>query len=244
MYVATKARPLWGLGEFDSLSPGEWTKRLRSAVEAGWSTVELPAGVADAVLEDARRCQTEVGALRLTVGNDGAFLAAAAAEARAAAFEATTAAINRAGQCGAAVLTVQPAAPRTGEATVRLPEYADALQWTKAALKPLARPAALADVVLGVEVAAGGFLLSPAEARDLLDRVCAPNVGACLDLSRIARISHWPDWIATLRHRIACVRTPADHPALDQLADALNEIRYVGPVVFTGTLVNNTSVAR
>jgi len=136
---------------------------------------------------------------------------------------------------GGAIATVRPAHNAAGGQDAEVASYADALWRTHEALIALRLPMESSGVSVGVEAAADGFLLSPVELRDLLDRINSPCFAACLNLADVARIGRPLDWIGTLRHRIGCVRLGGESEAeLNDIAAALREVLYAGPVVCGG----------
>lgn len=224
-----------GVSEADLAAEERWQSRLAAAVEAGFRAIELPADVSAERVSQAADRGLRVAVLRAAGGGNRSRLASPDAPARQRALAEVTADLERAVRWGASVLTVRPAESRLEGIAPGLGEYPETLQATHQGLRALAQPAARLGVAIGVEVAVDGFLLSPAEVRELLELVGSPLVGACLDPSAISRASRPMDWVQTLRHRIVCVRMGPDS-AVDSagLAAALGEVYYTGPVVIGG----------
>lgn len=84
--------------------------------------------------------------------------------------------------------------------------YQDGLDFGYELLRVVRFEAEAAGVAIGLEAVTGGCFLSPIELRELLDAVCSPSVGACLDVRRISVIGSPTDWIRTLHRRIRSVR--------------------------------------
>lgn len=101
------------------------------------------------------------------------------------------------------------------------------------ALSDLRFAAQARAVRLACALPSGRFLVSPLEARNFLDSVNSPWVGACLDLPRAAMVGDAEDWLNTLGARVMQVQTdgtsalPRDGlpPAT---RDALRKIGYTG----------------
>jgi len=86
-----------------------------------------------------------------------------------------------------------------------------------------------AGVSVALEVASGGFLLSPVEARELIDSANSWSIGACVDLSTIGDDARALDWLHTLRGRVRCVRT--FNPRSAGLNETLEAIGYEGAII-------------
>ncbi len=99
-------------------------------------------------------------------------------------------------------------------------------------------------VVVALEAAAGGGLLSPVELREIIDAANSRAVGACVDVRRISRIGCPADWVTTLRHRVHALRlSDLSAPVTtrggakmtfalpDLLGAALDEVHFEGPVI-------------
>lgn len=211
-----------------------WAARLDAAVAAGFRAVELPADVPpDWISQVLRRGLRALvtrwagGLVEQRAGPADSFTKPAVAD--------LVSALEWTARTGGSVLTVRPAGAAPGGNETRVAGYADALWDTYDALEALCGPTARTGVFVGVEAVTDGCLLSPVELRDLLDRVNSPYVAACLNLASIARIGEPLDWIRTLRHRTVCVRLGDEGGAqLDEIATALQEVLYTGPVVCGG----------
>jgi sugar phosphate isomerase/epimerase len=84
-----------------------------------------------------------------------------------------------------------------------------------------------------------GFLLSPPEFRELIDRVNSPVVGAALDWSTCAGFGDPADWIATLQHRLAALSIDAVAPTWNgTLLPALRDAGFDGMLIHTGAAGN------
>jgi hexulose-6-phosphate isomerase len=128
--------------------------------------------------------------------------------------------------------------------------YRDALNRTYEALAALRHEAEDRGAILALETVWNRFLLSPAEAVDLLDRVNSPNVGMYIDVGNLLAYGYPQDWIATLGRHVARVHAKdydvskpgragfcalgegsVDWPAI---CAALREIGYDGPLTYEG----------
>jgi len=89
-----------------------------------------------------------------------------------------------------------------------------------------------AGVSVALEVAWGGFLLSPVEARELIDSANSWSVGACVDLVTLGDELRALDWLHTLRGRVRCVRTTDPQDAA--LNKALEAAGFDGTIVALG----------
>jgi L-ribulose-5-phosphate 3-epimerase len=225
-----------GISDADIAAEDRWQSRLSAAADVGFEAIELPADVAAERISQAAARGLRLAVLRGVGGDERPRLASADGSTREQALAEVQADLERAADAGASVLTVRPAESRLRPEVVRLGEYADALQATHQGLRALAEPAARCGVTIGIEVGVEGFLLSPVEARELIELVGSPLVGACVDLSIIGRSGQPADWIRTLRHRLVCLRMGADLVGVDleATAAALGEVRYNGPVVVAG----------
>jgi sugar phosphate isomerase/epimerase len=215
-------------------SADRWAVYTTEAAAAGFEAIEVPAGAPPEWISQASQRGLRPAVVRANVGLLGQRPSERGGWAEPV-LDDMVLALELAAGAGGSVVTVRPAkAPPDGE---ELPaaSYAEALWATYDALTALVGPAARTGVAVGVEPAADGFLLSPAELRDLLDRVNSPQVAACLDLGRIARVGRPLDWIGTLRHRIVCVRLDeAGESQVNEIAAGLGEVLYDGPVVCGG----------
>ncbi len=170
---------------------------------------------------------------------------------REAAAELTLACLDRARWLGADALLVIPGLVRH-EARPRelLCGYEHALTRTCRALQKLAPEAERRGVILALENMWNSFLVSPAELRDLIDRVNSAWVGAYLDVGNVLRYGMPEDWIDVLGQRVIRVHLKdyrvavgtkegfvplgdgdANWPAI---ISALGEAGYAGPLICEG----------
>ena len=227
--------PVLSMFEAGVLPLDQWDARVAAAVEAGWTAVELPADVAAERVVAARDRGWSPVVLRWVDGADRPPPASAEVGRRERACAVVTADLERAAELGVSVVTVRPAESRWDSGPEVVPEYTEALQMAQAALRSLVPAAARSGVAIGVEAAIEGFLTSPIEARELMELVRSPDIGICLDVAALSGIGRPVDWIRTLRHRLVCVRIGDGAEGLiDEVVAALAEVRYAGPVVWSG----------
>src|SRR5690606_42379 len=93
-------------------------------------------------------------------------------------------------------LIVRSPSPRTGAS------YDASLTRLLESLLTLRFEAELVGVQVALTLPAGGMLVSPAEARDFLDAVNTPWIGAALDLVEISKHEHAREWPTSLNRRI------------------------------------------
>ena len=122
-------------------------------------------------------------------------------EARNTARSRTRAAIDRAAELGAGMAVVTAAVVGGGEAPTGGIRYEDAYRWALDALSELRFHAETRGVGLACRCATGGFLPSPMEAREFIDRINSAWVGASVDLAGVRRFGDAGDWIQTLGRR-------------------------------------------
>lgn len=91
-----------------------------------------------------------------------------------------------------------------------LPSYQERLNKSYSLLRALRFESETAGVVLSLLVPQDGFLLSPVEARELIEPVNAWNVGLTVDIERAAALGDWSDWLHTLGARVRAVRIGAE----------------------------------
>jgi len=122
---------------------------------------------------------------------------------RAKARELTLAALDRAQWMGTDAIWVVPAVVSHFERPAQMVcGYAEAMRLTYEALRELAPEAEARGVVIAIENVWNGFLLSPVEMRDLIDRVNSPWVGVYLDVGNVVKLGFPQDWIDILGQRI------------------------------------------
>lgn len=122
---------------------------------------------------------------------------------RAAAKKLTIAGLDRARWLGTDALLVVPGCVAHFERpTQPIIGYADALNFAYEALKELAPEAEKRGVIIAIENVWNGFLLSPVETRDLIDRVNSPWVQAYFDTGNVLKFGFPQDWVSILGRRI------------------------------------------
>lgn len=165
-------------------------------------------------------------------------------------FDQAVAALDRARWMGADTVIAAPATvfgPGTSTARVR---YEDVYRGALEALSVLRFEAERRGVAIACCCASNGFLLSPIETREFIDRVNSPWVGVCLDPVAIMPLGDPCDWIRTLSGRIVRVCLAEDfreesglerrdhvggpEPDWRGIVAALAEVRYDGPVTVSG----------
>jgi L-ribulose-5-phosphate 3-epimerase len=170
---------------------------------------------------------------------------------RQAAFDLTITCLDRARWLGADVLLVVPGVVRRDkEPRELICGYADALVRAHDALCRLMPEAERRGVVIALENVWNGFLLSPVELCEFIDRINSPWIGAYFDVGNVLKFGMPEDWVRTLGPRIArvhvkdyqvAVSTPAgfvppgggdaDWPAV---LSALRRVGYEGPLTVEG----------
>ena len=101
-------------------------------------------------------------------------------------------------------ITPPPVLPRhPGDAVCG---YQDALNLTRRALVDLCFEAERSGVGLALRAPSRGCVLSPVEARELIDALASPCIGVCIDTTELELVGLIDDWIGTLRHRILALR--------------------------------------
>jgi sugar phosphate isomerase/epimerase len=126
--------------------------------------------------------------------------------------------------------------------------YSDALNFAYELLHRARHEAEATGVAIALEAGANRSLLSPVELREIIDAANSWAIGACIDVTRIARIGSPVDWITTLRHRVHAVRVDDDQASreskmdallqnsdVNSVARALDEIAYDRPVIVSST---------
>jgi hexulose-6-phosphate isomerase len=170
---------------------------------------------------------------------------------RQAAKELTIAGLDRARWLGTDAFLVVPGLVRHFE-RLREPvvSYADALTRAYEALRELAPEAESRGVVIAIENVWNGFLLSPVEMRELIDRVNSPWVRVYFDVGNVLVYGFPQDWIDILGARIARIHLkdfkveigtiegfcPLCEGAADWAAvmSALKRAGYDGPLTYEG----------
>ncbi len=201
---------------------------LPFARSAGVS-IALPAEAPTEWFARAKDLKVPVAVLIMADGDGSSTLASADDELRNQAIHRVEQSLHQAARCGARLVTVSPECNRT--TTSRAQDYAEALHKTLLSLRSLSLSAATTGVRVGIKVASGGFLLSPAEARNLLETVGRPEITISLDVHEVASTSCPLDWIRTLRHRLGCVFCRAsDLSQLSPFISCLAEVGFSGPL--------------
>ena len=126
--------------------------------------------------------------------------------------------------------------------------YSDALNFAYELLHRARHEAEATGVAIALEAGANRSLLSPVELREIIDAANSWAVGACIDVTRIARIGSPVDWITTLRHRVHAVRFGDDQApgesgsvasdraaVIETIAEALDEIAYDRSIIVSST---------
>jgi len=139
-------------------------------------------------------------------------------------------------------LSIPPVGQEAGSGG--FPSYQYGLNFAYGLLRGIRLEAEGAGVVVALEGACGGCLLSPVELREIIDCASSSAIGACIDVQRIATFSSPADWIRTLRSRVQAVRTSEPEAerggrsdevrtTLDTsvIAEALDSIGYAGVLI-------------
>jgi len=203
-----------------------------AAAQGGWDGVELvlqgePADAAVTVPEVA----TPVWAVALRCSDTRAEAAATK----------VVAALPWTQHAGARTLNLQlPGLVGAGEET-GFHRYADALNFLYDLLALLYVEAECSGVKLAVEAPAPGWLGSPVELRDLLDRVASGAVGVCVHAARLPSMPILEDWLLTLDRRAFAIRLSASSFAagptginvkpVERLRAALDAADYRGLII-------------
>lgn len=227
--------------------PGDAANRevFAHAAAAGFAAMNLavpPFGLEAAATAAAGLAQAAaeagVAVSALTLETDpAACLAAISADARRAARRRVVAALDAARELKAAAVLLEAVPPTDRPRPSECQD--EVIHLALEGLLELRFEAQQRAIRLACSVGRGGFLRSPAEARDFFDRINSPWVGAWLDVHAAAALN-WPaDWIRTLGWRLTGVTV--DGPAADQrpgeasidwplVAAALKDARYDGAV--------------
>lgn len=117
--------------------------------------------------------------------------------------------------------------------------YETALYYVFEGVMEMAEQAEKCGVKIAVRAASGGFLLSPVETRDLVDRLNSPAIGVVFNLNDVARVGCPVDWLRCLSYRLHAVFLGAVDVSREtnpidaaKICEALNEIRYEGPMIY------------
>lgn len=104
------------------------------------------------------------------------------------------------------VLTITPPPVLPRHAGDAVCGYQDALNLTRRALVDLCFEAERNGVGLALRAPSRGCVLSPVEARELIDALASPCIGVCIDSAALESVGLLDDWVSTLRHRILALR--------------------------------------
>ncbi len=126
-------------------------------------------------------------------------------------------ALTASARLGANCLNLTLPAIDTSDGDLGFPSYQSAINFVHELFSLTRFEAERSGVALAIEIASGGCFLSPIEMRDLVDTANTWAVGICLDIDRVAIVSHPADWIRTLTHRLHAVRFGCDPSTNDQL---------------------------
>ncbi|MCH7703298.1 MAG: TIM barrel protein [Planctomycetes bacterium] len=193
----------------------QWDDRCRQAADRGWSSVILQhCGEADAAACErlevmARRAVDRGLTVRAVMLQPDARsgLGEPDPQRRSHAVDRIAEWLTRTDRIGGATLIVRVAAlDRPGVSVT----YQDTLNATAWSLNALRRPLECSDASLALIVASGGFLLSPPEARELIDLTDSPHVGVCVWMDSGMHLHTAEDWIQTLDRRLFAVHVSAE----------------------------------
>ena len=199
-------------------------------LEAG--TSEASFGSADACRAVAREAHEQGTCVRSVLLADVSAVAIASADAdeRSRAIETVRSAIQRCHWLGATLLRWVPAAVSGGPDVAHV-RYQDALNRTSEALETLRPDLERHGVVVALIPCRYGFLLSPPELRELLERANSPMVGAALDVAACARVGNPLDWIETLNCHLRSVDLGDSSSADPVLMRTLTATRFAGLLI-------------
>lgn len=202
-----------GINGWNFAKPVRWAEAARAARDAGFAciepTLELEGELT--VTSDEASCRQVAESIRamgleITSLACGLYLetpyTSPDAAIRERSRQLTIACLDRAMWMGAATILVIPGVvihPRTGAVVC---PYADALWYALDALQDLRFEAERRGVTIALENMWSGFLISPVELRDFIDRVNSAWVGAYFDTGNVLRYGDPVDWIRTLGRRM------------------------------------------
>ena len=118
--------------------------------------------------------------------------------------------------------------------------YETALNHVFEGMIEVAEDAEKHGVKIAVRAAGDGFLLSPVETRDLVDRLNSPAIGVAFNLNDVARFGCPVDWLRCLSYRLHAVflgpseGSSGESVVIDaaKICKALHEARYEGPLIY------------
>ena len=191
-------------------------RRFGEAVQRGFGGVALPISSTgplrfDSPEEDcipAAKLAARSGlgvVVVVTDEGEGFRLDSPAPEARRAAEDRIRAALERAPWvgAGAVVMPAVPYGPTAGRPALR---YEEAHLHALEALLRLRFDAQQRTVRLAFPCGGSGWLRSPMEARDFIDRINSPWVGVGLDVGGVGRVENAADWVRSLGWRLVHLR--------------------------------------
>ena len=135
---------------------------------------------------------------------------------------------------------VSPRSPEPGARSPTFVSYETALNHVFQGMMEVAEQAEKRGVKIAVRAAGDGFLLSPVETRNFVDRLNSPAIGVAFNLSDVARFGCPVDWLRCLGYRLLGVFLGAGEESSGEgrvidtakICEALNEVRYEGPVIY------------
>lgn len=210
------------------ISPAQWRDdvdaTLKKITTAGLRSIELELREtpvdAESALTTVARVQRAAGdhnldLTGLILPDSEKSIGSSDDERRASAVSATTNALELASNLGIATVTISPAVIRSTDERLPGIRYEDAFRHALVELSELRYEAAKHSVRLAVRIAHGGFLTSPLDARDFVDRCNSAWIGARLNAAAVRTIGIVEDWLQTLGHRIFAIELsePADDAA-------------------------------
>lgn len=158
--------------------------------------------------------------------------------------------LDRAVAFEAGAILVVPAIVGRASAPPPRVSYSDALHRSFGALRELRYEAESRGVTIAIENVWNGFLLSPVEAAEFIDRVNSPHVGWYLDVGNLMAFGCPEDWIEALGGRISRVHIKdydLSRPgvagfcplgegsvAWPSVIGALRRVGYEGPLTYEG----------
>jgi sugar phosphate isomerase/epimerase len=144
--------------------------------------------------------------------------------------------VQEAVRLGATVLTISPARVKPAGPEGATAGYVQSLRGTLDVMRRSIPLLEQTGLTVGLEAAEQGFLLSPVECRELIDRINSPYVGISLSGPRIAPIGWAVDWVRILGRRVISVSSSVDRLGAldDEVRAALTEVGFAGPVLIAG----------
>jgi len=203
----------------DASSPATLAGRIAAARAAGFDGVELRgAGPAPGVIQ--LRAELPVSSLAVRHAGD-------------AAAPGPVSIVEAAASGQTVVLELTAATDRDPGAGLRA-GYGGVLHAVFERLRELGPHAEAAGVRVALDPGAAGYLHSPIEAAELIDRVNSPAVGVSVCAGRMAGAATVGDWIEQCAGRLFSLRFSAAFPAQPEWVAALRRLRYNGVLVWRG----------